>query len=74
MISTLLVSDAIDIWAVPREKPTLWTPQSNDPDQPKLATQANPDRHVSPHVEFLLQETLDHIYLYPPETKYVGPD
>ena len=30
----------------PSRKPTLWT-QSIDPDQPKHAAQANPDRHFS---------------------------
>ena len=31
---------------------------SVDPDQPKHAAQANPDRHCSPPVDFLFQETL----------------
>ena len=29
-----------------------------EPDQPKHAAQANPDRHFSPHVDFLLKESL----------------
>ena len=32
--------------------------------------QAYPDRHCSPHVDFLFQESL----LYPPEEDCVGPD
>ena len=32
--------------------------QSIDPDQPKHATQAYPDRHFSPPVDFLFQESL----------------
>ena len=34
------------------------TAYSIDPDQPKHATQAYPDRHVSPPVDFLFQKSL----------------
>ena len=48
---------------------------SIDPDQPKHATQANPerDRHFSPPVDFLFQESLLYTSI-PPETECVGPD
>ena len=42
-----------------REKTnTMDSALSIDPDQPKHVTQANPDRHCSPPVDFLFQEAL----------------
>ena len=59
----------LTIWSVPWEKPT-----SIDPDQPKHAAQDYPDIHFSPPVDFLFQEWIIIIYLYPSETEWVGPD
>ena len=41
-------------WTVPQENQL----ESNDPDQPKHAAQAYPERHFSPTVDFLFQESL----------------
>ena len=43
----------------PARKQTLWTlRKSIEPDQPKHAAQANPDRHFSSPVDFMYQEPL----------------
>ena len=43
----------------PARKPTLWILRKvSNPDQPKHAAQAYPDRHLSPPVDFLFQEAL----------------
>ena len=39
-------------------KPTLWAAKNFDLDLPKHAALANPDRHISPPVDFLFQESL----------------
>ena len=44
---------------------------SIDPYQPKHATQAYPDRHFSPPVDFLFQESLLYTSI-PPKTECVG--
>ena len=47
--------------------------QSNDPEQPKHAAHAYPDRHFSPPVDFLFHYSL--LYTsFPPETECVDPD
>ena len=46
---------------------------SIDPDQHKHAAQANLDKHFSPPVDFLFQESLLYsLYLYPRETEIVA--
>ena len=46
-----------------------------DPDQPKHAAQANPDRNVSPPADFLFQESLLITSSPPPsKTECVGPN
>ena len=52
----------------------FFNPGSIDPDQPKHAAQANPDRQVTSCRGFLFQEFIT-LYLYPrPETECVNPD
>ena len=78
---TTVSHQALEMWFVlylliepSREKTNIVdSALSIDPDQPKHALEACPDRHFSSPVDFLFQESLLYTSI-PPETEYVGPD
>ena len=59
------ISELIRQWFEPSSEKTntVDSAYSIDLDQSKHAAQANPDKHISPSVDFLLQESLLYTYI-----------